>query len=159
MKIYIVADGYYSDYHIERVFSNKEAAEEYRYWHNIENEIEEYEVADTASCTAGKRYWYIKVSGIVYPEAVVDLRYEIHPVTILDTQAKGDVRIDIWEYKYKNTLKMYNYHYVPAENWNEELYKEKYTKVLYDQAAMIKYLLADGTDLETAEKILRKGVE
>ena len=46
MKVYIVTNGEYSDYMIERVFSNREAAEEYKKWHNIHNEIEEYEIYD-----------------------------------------------------------------------------------------------------------------
>ena len=46
MKVYIVTDGYYSEYMIEKVFSNRPAAEEYKEWHNIHNEIEEYEIYD-----------------------------------------------------------------------------------------------------------------
>ena len=159
MKVYVVTDGDYSDYNIQKVFSNIEAAEEYKYWHHITNDIEEYEVADTALDIEGKRYWFIKVSGIVYPEAVVNIQYDIHPATIDDRHIKRDVQIDTWKYKYRSTLKLWNYHYVPAENWNEEKYKEKYTKALYDQAAFIKCLLVEGTDIETVERVLRKQEE
>lgn len=155
MKVYIVTDGEYSEYAIQEVFSNKEAAEEYKYWHNITNEIEEYEVADTAMCTDGKRSWFIKVSGTVYPEAVVNIKYDIRPATVNDTMLLRDVHVDTYDYKYKNTLNIYNWHYVPAENWDEEKYKEKYTKALYDQAALIKYMLADGADIETIQRVLR----
>ena len=159
MKVYVVTDGEYSDYNIQKVFSNIEAAEEYKYWHHITNDIEEYEVADTALDIEEKRYWFIKVSGIVYPEAVVNIQYEIHPATINDRHIKQGVYVDTWEYKYRSTLKIWNYHYVSAENWNEEKYKEKYTKALYDQAALVKYMIADGADIDTIEKVLRKQEE
>ena len=42
MKIYIVTDGYYSDYHIEAVFTDKRQAEIYCGTHQCDN-IEEYE--------------------------------------------------------------------------------------------------------------------
>ena len=159
MKIYIVTDGEYSCYRIEKVFSNMEAAEEYKYWHNIENDIEVYDVADTAIDTEGKRYWYIKVSGIVYPEAVVNIKYDIHPQTISDKVIRRLAGVDTWDYKYKGLLNIFNYHYIPAENWDEKKCKEKFTKALYDQAALIKYMLADGADIDTIKKVLKKQEE
>lgn len=39
MKVYIVTDGCHFEYMIEKVFSNREAAEEYKKWHNITNDI------------------------------------------------------------------------------------------------------------------------
>ena len=46
MKVYIVTDGCYSDYRIVKVFSNKDAAEEYCTWHHIDNGILEFDVED-----------------------------------------------------------------------------------------------------------------
>ena len=35
MKVYIVTDGWYSDYSIQKVFSNRVAAEEYKKYHEL----------------------------------------------------------------------------------------------------------------------------
>ena len=78
MKVYIVTDGCYSDYMIEKVFSNREAAEEYKKWRSITNDIEEYEIYDEPFGTNdGEKVMFIRVQGTIYPEAVVDIRYEI----------------------------------------------------------------------------------
>ena len=45
MKIYIVTDGCYSDYHIEAVFTDKEKAKLFAALHNCSN-LEEYETSD-----------------------------------------------------------------------------------------------------------------
>lgn len=154
MKVYIVTNGDYSDYMIQEVFSNREAAEEYKYWHNIHNEIEVYDVLEAAH-TIDKRYMFIRVSGLVYPEAVVDIKYDIHPVTVSDNSDKS--YRGIYDYsRLKGTFTLFNDHYVPAENWDEEKYKAKFTKALYDQAALVKYMLADGADIRDIEKVLRK---
>lgn len=156
MKVYIVTDGDYSDYTIQKVFSNKEAAEEYKYWHHIANEIEEYEVADTAMDTEDQRYMFIRVYGTSYPEAVVDIKYEINPQTISDNHIKRGA--GLWDYRNYNktgAFTLYNYHYIPAENWDEEKYKEKYTKALYDQAALIRSMFADGAEVDMINKVLR----
>ena len=48
MKVYIVTEGEYSDYHIEEVFSTREKAESYIALHNTSSygyyQIEEYEI-------------------------------------------------------------------------------------------------------------------
>lgn len=68
MKVYIVTDGSYSDYMIERVFSNPDAAEEFKKWHNISNDIEEYEVYDEPfGANDGEKVMFIGVQGTVYP--------------------------------------------------------------------------------------------
>ena len=41
----------------------------------------------------------------------------------------------------------------------EEKYKEKYTKALYDQAALIRSMLADGADIDMINKVLRNTEE
>ena len=157
MKVYIVTNGEYSEYMIEKVFSNREAAEEYKYWHNITNEIEEYEVADTAQ-TIDKRYMFIRVSGKVYPEAVVDIRYDIHPATVSDNSNKR--YIGIYDYsKCYGTFTLFNDHYVLAENWDEEKYKAKFLKALYDQAAFVKAMFAEGASVRDVEQTLRNTEE
>lgn len=42
MKVYVATDGFYSSYHICKIFDSREKAEEYKKYMNLENEIEEY---------------------------------------------------------------------------------------------------------------------
>ena len=155
MKIYIVTDGCYSDYMIDRVFSNRSAAEEYKKWHNIYNEIEEYEVYDEPfTTTDGEKFMFIRVGGIMFPEAVVNLDYTIRP----DIRREGDtirgcgimnghIRPGVFD--------IYLYRYIPVDKWNEEKYKDKLTKALYDYAAMAKSMFADGASIRDVEQALR----
>ena len=153
MKVYIVTDGCYSDYTIEKVFSNRPAAEEYKKWHNITNEIAEYEVYDEPFIEEeGEKVMFIRVQGTVYPEAVVDLRYEIRPAMIKEgsiTRCNG-----LMDYKKPGVFTLYTYRYIPADKWDEEKYKAKFTKALYDLAGMAKAMFAEGASVQDVERAL-----
>lgn len=43
-KVYVVTDGWYSDYSIKAIFSDKEVAEKYKQVHGYDNDIEEWPV-------------------------------------------------------------------------------------------------------------------
>ena len=145
MKVYIVTDGCYSDYSIQKVFSNLKAAEKYKKYHRCNNEIEEYEVFDSmeAANEGAKPVMFIRVAAKVFPDAVVDFTYNIEPNCIYDnfiTKGCG-VRLNC-----KGYFEIYIYNYIPAEKWDEELYRNRLTKALYDNAAMVKSMLADGAN-------------
>ena len=147
MKAYIVTDGTYSDYTIEKVFSNLEAAEEYRKWRRIRNEIEEYEIYDEAFTPGdGKPYMFVRIQGTVYPEAVVDIRFEYYP----EVKKEETIHKCAGLTKHSNNIfTIYKYGFVPAELWDEEKYKAKYTKILYDLAGMAKAMwYIEGLDPE-----------
>lgn len=154
MKVYIVTDGEYSDYMIQKVFSNREAAEEYKKWHNIYNAIEEYEVHDLPFDELdGDKVMFIRVQGTVYPEAVVDLRYDIRREM---TNASRDKRSGrgLMAYNRAGVFTIFNYHFVPADQWDEEKYKAKFTKALYDLAAKAKAMFAEGASVQDVERAL-----
>ena len=79
MTVYIVTSGEYSDYNIEKVFSNKPAAEDYIEWRRpSQYRIEEYEMLDNGKdidIEGQAKYYYIEVRGICYKEAVVNITY------------------------------------------------------------------------------------
>ena len=145
MKVYIVTDGDYSEYGIQKVFSNIEAAEDYKYWHHITNEIEEYEVSDSWNDDNQKKYMYIRVMGKCYPEAVVDINYEIYPNMCGDAVPKHSVGIwNYFKYDREGFFTLYTYHLIPIENWDEQKCKDRYTKSLYDLNILVRAMLADG---------------
>ncbi len=146
MKVYIVTDGEYSEYMIEKVFSNREAAEEYKKWHNIYNDIEEYEIYDELF-TEGERAMVIRIQGTVYPEAVVDIKFDIRPNMIYEgtiTRGAGVMGLQ----RNNGIFTVYNYRYIPADIWDEEKYKAKFTKALYDLAALAKSMFAEGANID-----------
>lgn len=134
MKIYIVTRGSYEDYYIDKVFTDKYKAEEYRKWCNDANDLEVYETEDNCQY---EKYYGIYINYIVRdkgknPEPKIQIEKYI------DTQAP------------KNYTKIIDYHsfgydyftvimsrYVPAENWSEDFYINKYTKTIYDVAKMV----------------------
>ena len=154
MKVYIVTDGSYSDYTIERVFSNREAAEEYKKWHNIRyNEIEEYEIYDEPFIKEdGEQAVLVRVHGLVFPEAIVNFNFEtsyrmIHDYAVLSGAGISSRSRD-------GGIGLYAYHYVPVEQWDEDKWRAKMTKVLYDYAAMAKDMFADGATMSMVDRAL-----
>jgi hypothetical protein len=152
MKVYIVTDGTYSDYMIERVFSTREAAEEYRQWKRICNEVEEYEVHDNAFTTEdGDKAMFIEVRGTVYKEGVVNITYDIRrALTNDDTRTRGS---GVYASN-PDSFSIYTYRYIPVDRWDEEKYKDKLTKSLYDLAAMAKDMFADGASPMMVDRAL-----
>ena len=158
MKVYIVTDGCYSDYTIEKVFSNRKAAEEYKKWRNITNDIEEYEVHDEPfKQEDGEKYMFIRITGIVYPEAVVDITYEIrYEVCNHNTRSNSY----IMDYKRPGVYALSHYRYIPVcgmpdDPWDEEKYKAKLKKYLQDLAALTKLMFAEGASVADVEQVLR----
>lgn len=154
MKVYIVTDGCYSDYVIEKVFSNREAAEEYKKYRGIRNDIEEYEVYDEPfTKDDGERVMFIRVQGTMYPEAVVDIQFDIRP----DLRYEGGLNggTGMMAYKRPGVYTLYTYRLVPADKWDEEKYKAKLTKSLYDYTALAKSLFAEGASVRDVELALR----
>lgn len=149
MKVYVVTDGTYSEYGIERIFSNRLAAEEYKKWHCIRNEIEEYEIYDEAfTSDDGKKWMFVRVQGTLYPEAVVDIRFECRPEVRQEVDITKGAGLTM-PHGPNKTFTVYKYGYVLAELWDEEQYKAKYTKILYDLAGMARAMLyIDGLDPE-----------
>ena len=154
MKVYIVSNGEYSDYTIERVFSNREAAEEFKKWHHISNDIEEYEIYDEPfRPNEGEKAMFIRVQGTVYPEAMVDIRFDIRCELIRDRALRSSAGICPYG---KTAYTIFKYLYVPADKWDEEKYKAKMTKSLYDLAGVAKALFAEGASVRDVEQALRE---
>lgn len=148
MTVYVVTSGEYSDYGIDRIFSNKKAAEDYIEWRRPSYyRIEEYEMLDDGKdvdMEGQAKYYYIEVRGICYKEALVNISYNIER-TIASNSTVINPRTAVWEYKPKEeSFRLNICRWVPAENWDEEFHKNKYTKVLYDTAAAVRAMLADG---------------
>ena len=157
MKLYVVTHGDYSEYSIERVFSNLEAAEEYRKWRNISNVIEEYEIYDKPFDNEdGERVMFIRVQGTVKPEAVVDIKVDISPNMIFKGQTtRGAGIMSPSGSVVQDVFTIYLYRGIPADVWNEEKYRARFTKAIYDLAGMAKAMFAEGATVDMVNAALR----
>ena len=151
MTVYIVTSGEYSEYSIERVFSNKKAAEDYIEWRRPSSyRIEEYDMLDDGKdidMEGQAKYYYIEVRGICYKEAVVNITYNIERTITSNRPDITRPRTGVWEYKPKEeSFRLNVRRWIPAENWDEDFHKNKYTKVFYDTAAAVRAMMADGAN-------------
>ena len=141
MKIYIVTCGEYSDYYIDKVFTDKEKAEEYRKWRPESNEVEEYDTED--DCVIDK-YYKIVVDYRTYDYN----RFENPNVRIerCNSKRKGYVHVSDYHKRcYTNQhTQIVLVRYISEANWNEEFYTQRYTKAVYDLMAQAKQLLSEG---------------
>ena len=141
MKIYIVTRGYYSDYYIDKVFTDKDKAESYRKWCADANDLEVYDTEDDFQF---KKFYHITVN------------YRIN-----DNGRNKEPTINIYRYisdeiceNYTSVSDMHRYggryidicmvRFIPEENWNEDFYRNKYTKAIYDIAAIVRQKLFEG---------------
>ena len=148
MKIYIVTCGSYSDYYIDKVFTDKDKAEEYRKWRPEANEIEEYDTED--DCVIDK-YYKIVVDYSIYNYN----RFEKPNIRIERCNCKDDSWISVYDYRntsYQPHIRVVLRRYISETNWNEEFYTKRYTKAVYDLMAQAKQLLSEGwTDKQINE--------
>ena len=121
----------------------------------IRNEIEEFDVYDEPFIKEdGERAILIRIQGTVYPEAVVNIRFETRHTMVHDhtkTQGAGITRMN---YGPDRSFTIYTYHCVPINSWDEEKWKAKMTKHLCDLAAVAKSMFAEGASVSMVEEAL-----
>ena len=139
MKVYVVTAGAYSDYRIEKIFTDKAKAEEYKEWLPEANDIEEYETEDNLVMD---KYYKIVVSYRVNDNGLNESPY----VGITKCLAEDiyDNHTSYSEYYFSRCFTLSIVRFIPEQNWNEEFYRNKYTKAIYDLAAIAKYHKQEG---------------
>lgn len=145
MKVYIVTSGEYSSYMIRKIFLNKDKAEEYRKWLPDSNDVEEYDTSDND--TIEKQY-----------KVKINLKWYPNKEEKLLARAWKDCESD---YNYNS---YFNYsgqweelivtRTVNGDNFNEQFWKDKLTKHIYDLKAYVEYLKTEGCD----EKQIRDAI-
>ena len=145
MKVYVVTSGTYSDYMIRKIFLDKDKAEEYKEWIPDSNDIEEYDTSD---------------------EDIIDKSYQVR----IDLKWYPSKEEKLFARAWKTCEATFNYNYyssyrgeweelavtrtVSGENFNEEFWKNKLTKYIYDLKAYVEYLKMEGFD----EKYIRDAI-
>lgn len=140
MKVYVVTTGAYSDYTIQKIFTNKEKAEEYKEWLYDSNDIEEYEIEDDLEVS---KFYKITVSYEVHDTRITVPEVYIYKCTHDDVYSNSTYYGDYHNY-YGKYFRIGIVRFIPEQNWNEEFYKNKYIKAIYDLAAIARYKRLEG---------------
>lgn len=130
MKIYVVTAGIYSDYHIERVFTDRKKAEEYKLWLRDSNDVEEYDTSDDIFI---QKKYYVSAELRLYPNRPEELSVS----AFRDSDASSNYQ-SYMDYGCGETIHVVRV--VNADNYDEQYWKDKVTKVVYDLKAYIAYL-------------------
>jgi hypothetical protein len=150
MKVFIVTSGEYSDYGIERVFTDKSKAEAYSEWLTDSNGVDEYDTSD---------------NDVIVPLYCVEFRYnitkEISPkISIQKTNSE-----DVWSTKNHTFYNDYGANdiwgsrtFTKQQYKGDEWAKEKVTKICYDLATQIKAWISDGLTDKMIKEMLN-GIE
>lgn len=151
MKVYIITSGIYSDYRINRVFLDKNKANEYAEWLNDDHvTVEEYDTSDNDYIN---KQYHVRVT----------LKWYKNKKEKLSTNSYRDCESD---YNY-NFYTNYGGNYgeelvltrtVNGENFDEHYWEDKLTKYAYDLKAQIEYLKSEGFDEKSIQEIIYKKV-
>lgn len=145
MKVYVVTSGEYSDYMIRKIFLDKDKAEEYKKWLPDSNDIEEY---DTSDDDVMNKQYEIRVELKWYPNKEENLTAR----SWKDCEANHNYD---YYFNYSDTWEeLVVTRTVSGENFDEEFWKDKLTKYIYDLKAYVEYLKVEGFD----EKQIRETI-
>ena len=134
MKVYVVTSGTYSDYMIRKIFLNKYKAEEYKKWLPDSNDVEEYDTSDDD--IINKSY-----------KVRIDLKWYTNKKEKLIAGAWKDCESDYnynYYYNYSDWEELTVVRTLNGDNFNEQFYKDKLTKHIYDLKAYVEYLKTEG---------------
>lgn len=149
MKIYIVTSGIYSDYRINRVYIDKNKANEYAEWLGSDHvTVEEYDTSDND---------YINKQYCVR----VTLKWYKNKKEKLSTNSYRDCESDYNYNSYINWLyeeELVVVRTVNGVNFDEHYWEDKLTKYAYDLKAQIEYLKSEGFDEKSIQEIIYKKV-
>lgn len=145
MKVYVVTSGEYSGYMINKIFLDKDKAEEYKKWLPDSNDIEEYDTSDKD--VIDKSY-----------QVRIELRWYPNKKEKLIARAWKDCESDSKYNFYANYGDTWEeldvVRTVSGENFDEEFWKDKLTKYIYDLKAYVEYLKVEGFDEKQIREVI-----
>ena len=155
MKVYVVTTGCYSDYSIDKIFTDRQKAENYKEWTYDANEIEEY---DTEDDVVFEKLYKVKVryTEHLMPYDNTEPNITIEKCKVVDKYNTSPCYFSLNRWSKNALFDMTMIRFVPEQNWNEEFYVNKYKKAMYDYLAIVKQKMLEGCS-ERDIQILLKG--
>lgn len=145
-EVYIVTAGEYSDYHIEAVFKDKAKAEAYCKCHK-DCEIEDFDFSDDNIYTV---FNYVRIQYSIYLNRDLDNNLYIQFGRLTKEDDGYLDQNEEYVNVYGDWLSIVIIRKLP-EVYDEDEIREKYTKVLHDLHAEVKYMLSE-QDTSSYEK-------
>ena len=132
-KIYIVTSGCYSDYYIDKVFSTKPKAEEYKKWCGDDDAHIETYVIDEIN--TDDKYYCIST----------ELLYKDGHTNVMQSVCKGlEAYNNLCIYKYSGMISVSLTRSIRADNYNPDFHNKRCEKAIYDYLAIAKQKLNEG---------------
>ena len=147
MKVYVVTSGSYSDYTIQKIFTDKAKAEEYKECLEDSNDIEEYETEDDLVVN---KYYRVLINYTKYNNKETAPSIRVTKQTFKDNYIWYSEGID-WQHNAYSKLSLVRC--ILVQNWNEEFYRNKFTKAIYDLMAIAQHHRAEGASVEDVQKL------
>ena len=155
MKVYIVTEGAYSGYHIERVFLDKKKAEEYVKFHSgnlnmifDDMQIEEYETYDDKFITEKENSPCIRVTLFYnFEENKITENYSYYK-NENDVKEENLYRENYCELPMKLIVTRKYNHQNGFDNIDIERDIEKTKRILHDLITQVTYLVSEGATEE-----------
>lgn len=159
MKVYIVTQGCYSDYHIEKVFLDRQKAEEYVKYYTAsaydDLQIEEYENSNEMVITP------MYYANIEYNILTDEYSFKIELSNSEDMRHKNKTDLSFGRSGYNAPIsapiiKLFR----EVSSNNDDIAYNKYLKVCRDLSTQIKYLASEGlSQNEIYKQIVNKAME
>lgn len=149
MKLYVVTQGEYSDYHIEKIFLDKDKAENYAKYHRAE--VEEWETDDEDYEIIKNGYYYISLDYKFFQDARFKWFYKLTNYQVKQTynkESNGTTKID----QYYKEKYFFVSRYVKDDTTQEEAI-EKVVKIAQDILTFVLDQLNQGASWEDIKKI------
>ena len=172
IKVYICTSGCYSDYHIDRVFLDRDVAENYKQMLYDANDVKVYETDDDLirssrhiveqyammNCRYGKNGFIYAEEPYIKTEHKCDV--DLHPNYFSSDEYKNMTTVCDWYpnfftayRKQKEEILGYTIRIRRVNDHGNELTEDRITKILHDIDAVVRAKLAEGFSIDDIAKL------
>lgn len=155
MKLYVVTQGEYSDYHIEKIFLDKKKAENYAEYHSTyyyKAQVEEWETGDEDYEIIKNGYYCVSLNYMLFQDARFKWFYKLSHYQVEKTYKKDHIEKETINQFSRDDIEFSIFRYVKDEVSQEEAI-EKVVKIAQDILTFVLDQLNQGASWEDIKKI------
>ena len=158
MKVYVITDGNYSDYHIKQVFLNKDKAESFAKLHQYR--VEEYDIFDDNYIIPDTIYYQAHISfkmiRDIYNKYSVQAKSQVIITETADKPADTKVLLNSSPYGKDEEFYINIYVYRNKLTVSEQELTNRTISIGYETCALIQHLLSENSYDTTTDSGLKK---